>query len=118
MTIMKIRLVLMALAAFVAVDASAQQAVTDNGRQVKKIKFDGDQVTLVYGNGSEQKDVEQVSVRYTPGVPTGVNRAEVKSGKKRSEWYTADGRLMQKAPTQKGVYVERRNGKAFKRVRR
>jgi antitoxin component YwqK of YwqJK toxin-antitoxin module len=111
------KLSLTMLAVFSTLTMSAQTLQAGNNQQLKKIVFDGEQVTLVYNNGKQQTGLDRLRVKAENGVPTGQATVEVKKGKKRTEWFTADGRQMEKAPTTKGFYIERRDGKTVKRVK-
>ena len=102
----------------VTATSGAQTAVDGQNRQVKRIVFNGEQVTMVYADGTKQTDVQQTLVRPSSGVATKLRSTEVKtSAPKRAEWYAADGRKMSKAPERKGLYIERRNGKYLKKVK-
>lgn len=107
-------LVAMALSA----TASAQTATDESGREVKRIVFNGEQVSLVYGDGSRQDGVQQTLVKANQGVATQVSVAKTQATGRRSVMYSADGRQLGRQPLKKGVYIERRDGKAVKRVRK
>jgi opacity protein-like surface antigen len=115
---MRKRNFVLALAVAAAVTASAQVAVDGQNRQVKRIVFNGEQMTVVYADGTQQTDVQQTHVKRGSGVATKLRTTEAKTTTpKRIEYYTADGRKMDKAPVRKGLYIERRNGKYLKKVK-
>lgn len=110
-------LVLLAALALAAT-ASAQTATDDSGREVRRIVFNGEQVSVVYGDGDRQDGVQQTRVKATQGVATGIGGTKAQATGKRSALYSADGRQLGRQPMKKGVYIERRGGKAVKRVRK
>jgi len=110
-------LVLLAALALAAT-ASAQTATDDSGREVKRIVFNGEQVSVVYGDGDRQDGVQQTRVKAIQGVATQVSSPKATATSRHTELYSTDGRQLSRRPTKKGVYIERRGGKAVKRVRK
>ena len=98
--------------------ASAQTAVDENDRRVKRIVFDGEKVTTIYADNTKRTNVKETVVKRGKGVPATIRpKDEDKTSKKRISWYTADGREMEKSPAKKGLYIERRDGRYVKKVK-
>ena len=99
---MKKILLLVAAAMMTAVSVNAQTA--SDGRKVKRITFDQEQVNIEYVDGTTELATGEVNIikdNETTDVKT------VKSAKLNAKrrWYTADGRALQGEPREKGVYI-------------
>ena len=99
-----------------AVGVSAQ--VDESGKQVKRITFDREQVTLVYNDGSRSENVQKTFISNN-GEGTGIKEMNptVRPAAP-SKWYAIDGRLLPEgagsSTGRKGVYVVRENDKVRK----
>ena len=89
---------------------SAQQ--TADGRKVKRITFDPEQVNIEYADGTKDQKVSAATVKRENTI-TGIVAVKKKESQQTTrQWYTLDGRLLQGEPQQKGVYIVRdKNGK-------
>lgn len=89
---------------------SAQQA--GDGRKVKRITFDREQVNIEYADGTKDQQVSAATVKRE-NATTGIVAVKSKESRQTTrQWYTLDGRLLQGEPQQKGVYIVRdKNGK-------
>ncbi len=90
--------------------ASAQQI--GDGRKVKRITFDREQVNIEYADGTKDQKVSAATVKRENTI-TGIVAVKKKESRQTTrQWYTLDGRLLQGEPQQKGVYIVRdKNGK-------
>lgn len=88
---------LLSLAIASATGAWAQTA--ENGKSIKRITFDRENVCVIYADGSKEENVQSLVVTGN-NVTTGVKDAAPKSRAtttKRS-WYMVDGRRMKAGP--------------------
>ena len=88
---------LLSLASASVTGAWAQTA--ENGKSIKRITFDRENVCVIYADGSKEENVQALVVTGN-NVTTGVKDAAPKSRAtttKRS-WYTVDGRRMKAGP--------------------
>lgn len=84
--------------------AEAQQ--TADGRKVKRITFDREQVNIEYADGTQQQGVSTTTIRREEST-TGLAAAKPTASRSARQWYTIDGRSVQHEPRQKGVYIVR-----------
>ena len=99
--------------------ATAQTA--DNGKVVRRILFDRENVTMVYDDNSFDEHVETATVTKGKPETTAVKAQDKSSGTKTARsWYTLDGRRMNTAPlsNSKGVYVVKEEKKVRKVVKK
>ena len=99
--------------------AAAQTA--NNGKVVKKILFDRENVTMVYADDSFDANVAAATVTKGSPETTAVKAQDKASGTKTARrWYTLDGRRMNTAPrsNSKGVYVVKEEKKVRKVVKK
>ena len=73
------------------------------GRTVKRITFDREQVSVVYSDNTKEVGVRQLTVKRDR--TTGLVSVKPSQGAAARQWYTIDGRPLQKAPQQKGIYI-------------
>jgi hypothetical protein len=83
------------------------QAQTDKeGRKVKRITFDQEQVKIEYVDGTSRTDVKEMTVNGDKSS-SGICVVTPAKGNAQRSWYTTYGRTMQGEPRQKGVYIVR-----------
>ena len=87
----------------------------ENGKEVKRIAFDREEVTITYADGTEDESVVTATIepRKTPTGISGVNKNAQVNG-----WYTVDGRRLQGTPKDKGVYVVKMGDKVRKTIKK
>lgn len=87
----------------------------ENGLEVKRITFDREDVSIIYADGTEDNNVETAIIRpeETPTGIKGVAKTAQTNG-----WYTVDGRRLQNAPKDKGVYVVKKGDKVRKTIKK
>lgn len=96
------------LALLLALPLAAAAQKTDDGRRVKRITFDREQVTILYADGTQENGVSSATVRETT---TGVKAAKPQESPSARQLYTTDGRQLQCEPQRKGIYIVKgRNG--------
>ena len=61
--------------------------------------------------GSSAPAVNSIDIDFGDGDYTSITTANIDSADQQSPWYTLDGRRLQAAPTQKGIYIK--NGKTI-----
>ena len=103
-----------------AVSVSAQ--VDESGKQVKRITFDREQVTVVYNDDAKRENVQETVITNDATV-TGIkelNLAERSAAQ--TKWYAIDGRQLPKGQNshnnKKGIYVVKENGKVRKIIKK
>lgn len=82
--------------------ATAQE--TADGRKVKRITFDREQVNIEYADGTKEQKVNATTVKRENST-TGIVTVKRKESQSASRWYTLDGRALKGEPQQKGVYI-------------
>ena len=93
-----------------ALGASAQQ--TADGRKVKRITFDREQVNIEYADGTKARRVNVVTVKRENSTTAIVAVKPKENQSATRQWYTLDGRALKSEPQQKGIYIVRdKNGK-------
>ena len=98
--------------------AQAQStAVAENGKQVKRITFDRENVSVTYLDGTKDENVKDFVVRrdITTGIRTVKDKQD--SNGAAARWYTVDGRRLQAQPSGKGVYIKR-EGQRVRKVKK
>lgn len=102
------KLLILALLCIAAQGAMAQ--TNTDGRKVKRITFNQEQVNIEYADGTKDlavNNVKIISEKQAAGVKAVTPAVQ---GTKR-RWYTIDGQAMQREPRQKGIYIVRgKNG--------
>lgn len=84
--------------------AASQQ--TADGRIVKRITFDREQVNIEYADGTKDLGVSETLIIRGSEI-TGIAAHKVEQGQSDRRWYTTDGRALQGEPQQKGIYIVR-----------
>lgn len=101
-----------------ATTASAQ--IARNGKPVKKVLFDRENVTVVYVDGTRDEHVASEHIVRNHWSPTDLKTVEApdEASKQKNGTYDLQGRRVESGQLPKGVYIERRNGKVFKTVKK
>ena len=98
--------------------AQAQSiAVAQNGKQVKRITFDREKVSVIYSDETKDENVTDFVIRRD--TPTGVKTVK---GKQEADgaavrWYAVDGRRLKAKPAAGGVYIKR-EGQHVRKVKK
>lgn len=104
-------------AAFVCGLTSATAQSTLEGRTVKRITFDREQVNIEYADGTTDMGVTEITVLRDDQV-TGIKSLEQeKQQPQMSRWFTTDGRALQRAPQQKGIYIVKERNSVKKTIK-
>lgn len=92
-------------------------AVAQNGKQVKRITFDREKVSVIYSDETKDENVTDFVVRRN--IPTGIKTVKDKqdSNGAAARWYTVDGRRLQAQPAAGGVYIKR-EGQRVRKVKK
>lgn len=123
---MKRKTALLVVLLTVATSLSAQTA--DNGKKVKRITFDRENISVVYADGTKDKNV-QSAVVYGSGTATGIatTPATGKGQVVKREVYDLQGRQVKAVKGQrstadgqrtKGVYIVREGEKTRKIIKK
>lgn len=123
---MKRKTALLVVLLTVATSLSAQTA--DNGKKVKRITFDREDISIVYADGTKDKNV-QSAVVYGSGTATGIatKPATGKGQVVKREVYDLQGRQVKTVKGQrstadgqrtKGVYIVREGEKTRKIIKK
>ncbi|MBR6320176.1 MAG: hypothetical protein IKR50_07040 [Prevotella sp.] len=98
--------------------AQGAMAQTDaEGRKVKRITFDREQVNIEFADGTTQTGVQKATV-VNEDQTTGMKAVNPAGKTAHRAWYTTDGRLLQGEPRQKGVYVVREQNGIKKTIKK
>lgn len=93
-------------------------AQTDaKGRQVTRIVFDREQVSIEYADGSTETGVSEAAI-VNDKRSTGIKAVMTNAGTSARRWYTIDGRALQGQPQQKGIYVVREKNGVRKTIKK
>jgi len=93
------------------------QTATKDGKKVKSITFDKEEVVINYADGSQETLAGDATV--TSSIPTGIKNTKTNQGSQNSNWYMLDGRRMQSEPqNKKGVYVVKQGNKVRKTIKK
>jgi len=89
-------------------------AVAKNGKQVKRITFDREKVSVTFSDGTKDENVKDFVVRRN--ISTGIRTVKGKqdSNGVAARWYTVDGRRLPAQPTESGVYIKREGRRVHK----
>ena len=99
-----------------SLNAQAQAMV--EGKQVKRIIFDREDISVIYDDNTRSNNVQELSVRRQDPV-TGVREERLNTNVTTSDWYTVDGRSLQGNPgNTKGVYVVKEGNKVRKVIKK
>ncbi len=90
-----------------------QAQSADNGKKVKRILFDREQVTIVYVDDTQENVDKGVAVKRDD-IATSVKEIKGKKSKN-SEVYDLQGRKLNAVPQRKGVYIKR-EGKQVRKI--
>lgn len=101
--IKKIAPIISLLLAF-SLGAEAQK--TTDGRIVKRITFDREQVNIEYADSTYDYGVDAAIIKHDKAT-TGITAVKPQGIRPANHWYTIDGRSLQSEPQQKGVYIVR-----------
>lgn len=93
--------------------ASAKTITTD-GKAVKRLLFDREQVTIVYADGSQEQIADTDVLELKTDDASAIYDIKVDNNTKTDGIYDLQGHKMNKANLTSGFYIERRNGKAVK----
>ena len=107
----------MAVSLTCTMTVSAQRPQTDDGREVKRISFDCEKVTIEYVDGTQDDNIDETKVSY-PTSTTRINATTRNTTTTKRQYYTTDGRRLQSEPTKKGVYIERNGKRAVKKIKK
>ena len=77
---------------------------TDDGRKVKRITFDQEQVTILYADGTQDNSVAAATVKREEAT-TGVKAAKTQERSSARQLYTIEGRQLKGEPQRKGLYI-------------
>ncbi len=94
-----------AIAIMLAFTLGAEAQQTVEGRKVKRITFDREQVNIEYADGTQAKGVSNATIKRTS--TTGIATAKSAGKQATRQWFAIDGRNVQREPRQKGVYIVR-----------
>lgn len=92
-----------AIAIMLAFTLGAEAQQTVEGRKVKRITFDREQVNIEYADGTQAKGVSNATIKRTG--TTGIATAKSAGKQATRQWFAIDGRNVQREPRQKGVYI-------------
>ena len=97
--------------------ASAQS--TPEGRIVKRITFDQEQVNVEYADGTADKGVTEVTV-LNDNLITGIKSLDQQKQQPQQlrRWFATDGRALQSEPRQKGIYIVREQNNVKKTIKK
>lgn len=98
--------------------AQAQSiAVAQNGKQVKRITFDCEKVSVIYADETKDDNVTDFAIHRE--TPTGIKTVKGKQGSAVATpvWYTVDGRRLQAQPRNSGVYVKK-EGQRVRKIKK
>jgi len=92
------------VAAFCCCGLSMQAQTTPDGKKVKRVTFDREQVNIVYVDGKTDENVQTAVVanKHETAVKGLKNQRENATRK----WYTLDGRKLQQKPAKSGLYIK------------
>lgn len=95
------------------------QAIDENGKVVKHISFDRENVTIVYEDGSVRENVQSSLIKY--GISTSVEKIEAVDEKEKTEItvYDIQGHRMtnlENLPA--GVFIVREGEKVYKLIKK
>ena len=98
--------VLSILALLLTVTLGAMAQTDSEGRKVKRITFNQEQVNIEYADGTTGLAVDEIEITSEKQT-TGVKAVTPAVQGTQRRWYTTDGRSLQSEPRQKGVYIVR-----------
>jgi hypothetical protein len=96
---------------------TAQAQTADNGKQVKRIEFDRENVTILYADETKDEQVQKAHIRAGKSA-TAIKGKTADAGTTRSAWYTVDGRRLDAQPKAKGVYMRKEGNRTRKLIKK
>lgn len=92
-----------------------------NGKSIKRITFDRENICVTYSDGSKEENVQTLVVtgnNTTTGVKDAAPKSRAATAKR--SWYTVDGRRMKVAPrpSAKGVYIVKEGQQVRKTIKK
>lgn len=109
----KLALLLMLSVAFAA--SAQHRAVDENGNTVRRLKFDRENVTVVYGTGDSTNHLQSIAITRQSGSTVGIVEPSPIESDGEAMYYDLNGRPM-KVIDHPGVYIEKRGKKVRKIV--
>jgi hypothetical protein len=112
---------LLILAAVILGTTCATAQTAENGKVVKRILFDRENVTVIYADDTSDKHVQTATITSGKPETTGIkSQDKTPNARNKRGWYTLDGRRMTTAPStrNKGVYVVKEDKKVIKVVKK
>ena len=95
--------------------AQAQStAVAKNGKQVKRITFDREKVSVLYSDGTKDENVTDFVARRNTSMGIKIVKGKQEPNGAATRWYTVDGRRLQAQPSGNGVYIKREGQRVHK----
>ena len=110
---------LLSLAIASVTGAWAQTA--ENGKSVKRITFDRENVCVTYADGSKEENVQTLVITGNNAATGGKDAApKSRTTTAMRSWYTVDGRRMNAAPRPgaKGVYIMKEGQQVRKTIKK
>lgn len=97
--------------------AMAQAVDNKNKKEVKRILFDRENISVVYDDDTMTRNVESVFMARDKGAVVDIDLLK-KADSAKEEWYTLDGRKLQGAPQDRGVYVKKTGNRVCKTIKK
>ncbi len=113
----KTKKILPALVLLLSLSLGAMAQETSDGRKVKRITFDREQVNIEYADGTADTGVDVATIKRDDAL-TAIQTAKSEGSQSARQWYTIDGRALQSAPQRKGVYIERKKNGVRKTIKK
>lgn len=98
------RRILIMIALLLTVSLGAMAQTSTDGRKVKRITFDQEQVNIEYADGTTELETGEVII-VNDGETTEVKTVKTTKQNAKRRWYTTDGRALKGEPREKGVYI-------------
>ena len=92
------------IALLLTVSMGVMAQTSSDGRKVKRITFDQEQVNVEYVDGTTELATGDVNILKDDETTDVKNVKTTKPNAKR-RWYTTDGRALKGEPREKGVYI-------------
>ena len=107
-----------ALSALVCCAIGAQAQTAENGKKVRRILFDREQVNVVYTDGSQQESVGCLTVKGSSEAMAVKDVSRNAGKKKDGALCDLQGRRIRSSSNTKGVLLKRENGQVKKIVKK
>lgn len=105
------------LTMLISITFGAQAQQTDDGRKVKRITFDREQVNIEYIDDTKDNGVVAATIKRD-NPPTGITATKSKVNQSAGQWYTIDGRKLKSEPKQNGIYIMRNKNGVKKTIKK